>query len=273
MSASVPMLARLPEAETLWWVATVGFLAAFAVLWAMSLIDPRMLDGASRWAKPLKFSIATALHFGTLALVVHYLSGEWQASRALLLLAALSIAAAVAEVGYIAAKAGQLDASHFNVSTPFHALMFSLMALGAVAIVAASGGVGLAALIDSEARLAPAVRLAVGIGLIAGTVLTLVTAFRLGGNMSHHVGTELPGAARMPLTGWSLSVGDFRPAHFFATHMMQAVPLAGMLATRVLPAAAAIIAVLIFALLWSALVWITFQDALAGRPITAMFAR
>ena len=277
MRAGVMALARMPDAETLWWVATAGFLAAFAVLWAMSLVDPRMFDGASRWAKPLKFSIATALHFGTLALVVHYLSGEWQASRALLLLAALSIAAAVAEVGYIAVKAGQLEASHFNVSTPFHTLMFSLMALGAVAIVAASGGVGLAALIDGEARLAPAVRLAIGIGLIAGTALTLVTAFRLGGNMSHHVGTELPGAARLPLTGWSLSVGDLRPAHFFATHMMQAVPLAGVLAARVLPGAAAIIAVLVFALLWSALVWITFQDALAGRPVTApftaMFAR
>ena len=273
MKPGIWVLARLPNAESLWWVATAVFLAAFAVLWAMSLIDPRLLDGASRWAKPMKFSIATALHFGTLALVVHYLSGEWQARRALLLLAALSIAAAIGEVGYIAVKAGQMEASHFNVSTPFHALMFSLMALGAVAIVAASGGVGLAALVDGEARLEPAVRLAVGIGLIAGTALTLVTAFRLGGNMSHHVGTELPGAARMPITGWSLSVGDLRPAHFFATHMMQAVPLAGVLAARVLPGATAIIAVLVFALLWVALVWIAFQDALAGRPITAVFAR
>jgi len=44
-----------------------------------------------------------------------------------------------------------------------------------------------------------------------------------------------------------------------------------------MPGTAAIIAVLVFALLWSALVWITFQDALAGRPITApisaLFAR
>jgi hypothetical protein len=267
------VLAGVPDAETLWWVAAAGFLAAFAVLWAISLNDPRMLDGASRWAKPMKFCIATALHFGTLALVVHYLSGEWQASLTLLLLAALSIAAAIGEVGYIAVKAGQLEASHFNVSTPFHALMFSLMALGAVAIVAASGGVGLVALIDSHARLAAAVRLAVGIGLIAGTALTLATAFRLGANMNHHVGAELPGAARMPLTGWSLSVGDLRPAHFFATHMMQSVPLAGVLAARVLPGSAAIIAVLVFALLWSAVVWITFQDALAGRPINAIFAR
>jgi hypothetical protein len=67
-------------------------------------------------------------------------------------------------------------------------------------------------------------------------------------------------------------VGDLRPAHFFATHMMQAVPLAGVLAARVMPGTAAIIAVLVFALLWSALVWITFQEALAGSPVTAIFA-
>jgi hypothetical protein len=264
---------RLPEAETVWWIAAAGLLAAFLVLLPLMALDPKLIDGASRWAKPAKFASSTALHFATLALVVHVLSAEWQTSRALLILALLSVGAAVAEVGYIALQAGRMQASHFNVSTPFHAAMYSLMAAGAVMIVAASAGVGIIAAVDSGARLAPALRLGIALGLVLGTILTLITAFRLGANMSHHVGSEAAGAARMPITGWSLSVGDLRPAHFLATHMMQAVPAFGLVAVRLLPGVAAACAVLAFALLWTALTWLTFQDALAGRPLGAFLAR
>lgn len=269
----LPLIARAPGAEAVWWIAAAGLCAAFVLLLPLLALDPKLIDGASRWAKPAKFAGSTALHFATLALVVHYLSAEWQASRALLVLALLSVGAAVAEVGYIALQAGRMQPSHFNVSTPFHAAMYSLMAGGAVMIVAASAGVGTVAAIDGGARLAPALRLAIAIGLVLGTILTLVTAFRLGANMSHHVGSEAPGAARMPVTGWSLSVGDLRPAHFLATHMMQAVPAFGVVAVRALRGLVAAVAVVVFTIMWTALTWLTFQDALAGRPLGAFLTR
>jgi hypothetical protein len=147
------------------------------------------------------------------------------------------------------------------------------MAFGAVILVVASGLVGWAAAVDGDSSMSPAVRAAVAIGLIGGTLLTLLTAFRLGSNMGHYIGTEAPGAARMVLTGWSLTVGDLRPAHFFATHMMQAVPLAGIVAARVLPSPAAVGTVVVFAVLWTAVTLESFQAALAGKPITALLGR
>jgi hypothetical protein len=42
-------------------------LAATIVLW---LLDPRVIDGVSVWAKPLKLKLALAIHAGTFALVV-----------------------------------------------------------------------------------------------------------------------------------------------------------------------------------------------------------
>jgi hypothetical protein len=74
-----------------------------------------------------------------------------------------------------------------------------------------------------------ATRIGVGVGLIGGTVLTIIVGLTMGGSPGHHVGVEPAGAARMPITGWSLTVGDRRVPHFFATHMMQAVPVAGLL--------------------------------------------
>lgn len=273
MTLSLTDWARMSLAEQLWWVSTAGFALAFAAMWAASLVDMRLLDGANVWAKPMKFAAATVLHFATLALVMHFLSGPVQASRLLALLAIASVIAAIGEVGYIAFQAARLQASHFNVGTPFHAAMYSLMALGAVVLVLASGAVGVAAAVDGEASLSGPVRLAVALGLIGGTVLTLITAFRLGGNMSHHVGSEALGELRMPITGWSLTVGDLRPPHFFATHMMQAIPLLGLLAARLLPSGLAIATVLVGTLAWTAVTLILFSIALSGRPFTSLISQ
>jgi hypothetical protein len=257
-------------AEQLWWLSAAGFLLTFGVMWGVSLFDGRLLDGANVWAKPMKFALATVLHFATLAAVMHHLSGPMQDHALLAALAVASVIAAIGEVGYIALQAARLQASHFNTGTPFHAAMYSLMALGAVVLVVASGAVGVAAAADGTSAMSSPVRLAVAIGLIGGTLLTLITAFRLGGNMSHHIGNELADALRMPLTGWSLTVGDLRPPHFFATHMMQAVPLFGVLAARVLPSGLAMGAVIVASLVWTAVTLILFSIALSGRPFTAL---
>lgn len=261
-------------AEPLWWASAAIFLAAFLAMWLATAFDQRLYDGATLWAKPMKFALATAVHFATLAAVVRYLGPGWQASQLLLWVAAASIFVAFVEVGYIAVQAARQMPSHFNTSTPLYAAIYSLMAAGAVILVVASGVVGWAVAVDgSSNNLSPPVRLAVTIGLIGGTVLTLITAFRLGGNMSHHIGVEATGAVRMALTGWSLTVGDLRPAHFFATHMMQAVPLAGIVAARLLPMGVATAAVIAFALAWTALTLGSFQVALAGKPISALWGR
>ena len=77
----------------------------------------------------------------------------------------------------------------------------------------------------------------------------------------------------MPITGWSLTVGDLRPAHFLATHMMQAVPIFGVVAAWLLPARPAGIAVLVVAAAWILATFALFSIGLAGRPFTALIGR
>jgi hypothetical protein len=255
------------HAAGLWWATVTALLALLAASIVSYAVDRRVLDGESIWAKPIRFELALALHFATLALVVGRLGEPWRWGTFLRWIALASIACTAFEMAYIVAQAARQKASHFNLATPLLTFLYALMAAGAVVITLSAAAVGVAAIMDPDADLGPATRAGVAIGLIIGAILTLVVAFRMGGALAHHVGREPPGAPRMPLAGWSLSVGDRRAPHFFATHLMQAGPLAGVAADRVLSRGPAIIAVVAVCLAWIALTLLLFRQANAGDPI------
>lgn len=258
--------ANMGGTEAIWWAACLLFGASFLGLLLVQLFDPRLIEGVSVWAKPAKFAISTTIHYATLALVVRLLNESWRHSSLLFWFAAFSVLWAVLEVGYISIQGGRAMPSHFNVSTSFYSIMYSLMAFGAVMVLLPAAVVGILAALDGQSLMSLPVRVAVACGLIGGTVLTLVTAFRLGGNMGPFVGAELAGAARMPITGWSLTVGDLRPAHFLSTHMIQVIPVYGILAARYVQAKWAVAAIAVFTLSWTLFTIKVFQIALDGRP-------
>ncbi len=258
------------SAAQAFWVAAVLFAIALVLFVTLAQLDHRLLDGASIWSKPANFAFATALHFATFAIILNHLSGSYSEAQWLLAVALLSITAAIFEVGYIAIQAGRGLGSHFNNATPFYAAMYSLMGFGALLVLLPAPIVGGLATFDTEAALKPATRIAVAIGLFAGTILTIVTAFRLGSNGGHFVGAQPASEKLMPLTGWSLSVGDLRPPHFLATHMMQAVPAAGVLFSRFLEPRVAVAGIVAFGLLWGAACIAIFLNALEGRPLAAL---
>jgi hypothetical protein len=204
--------------------------------------------------------------YATIALVAERLSTAVRESRILRITLAVMTIATAGEMAYISGQAGRGEHSHFSVQTPFTALMYTLMGIGAVALVLGIGVVGVLAWRDRAARLGPALRLGVGLGYGLSALLTLVVAGYLGGHGSHFVGTPSPGAATLPGLGWSLEVGDLRPAHFLALHAMQVLPLLGLWldrrgrpdAGRRLWTAAAVYAVLTFAV---------FAQALMGLPL------
>ncbi len=257
--------------ERILWVATAAFAAAFVAFVIMGRIDDRLFENVSVWAKPTKFALATAIHYGTFALIMRGLSESLQDVWWLAAIVVFSIAFAVFEVAYIAIQAARAMGSHFNTSTPFYSAMFSLMAFGALMVLMPAPLFGSLPLLDSETTMSAPLKWAIAIGLIGGTLLTLVTASQLGANGSHFVG-QPPGDHRlMPFTHWSLEIGDLRPAHFFATHMMQAVPLAGLVLSRLLDTRLAIAAVVGFAILWGAICIAAFQNAQLGRPILGIW--
>ena len=204
-----------------------GVLMAAVLLptYALSWVDVRTLREVGIWAKPMKFMAGTALFALTtvgLTLLVpsqvgHEQSFQW--------IAALIIVTSLFEVVYISYQASLGEGSHYNTTDPVRAILFGLMAVAAVGLVASQAW--LAWVIWKAlgtAVLTPTV-VAVLLGLILTFVLSTVSGFMLGGR-------QPPAGVGWPVVGWH-TWQDLRPAHFFAVHAQQFIPLVGILAERV----------------------------------------
>jgi len=263
----LPIPTRLPNAGFGAMAVLAAFSLALAVLisgWA--LVETRLLNGVPVWAKPMKFALSFFVVFATLAIVEQRMSPAWRNGWTLRVTGVVMATATVGEMGYLILMAAQQAPSHFNFATPFTALMYSLMGVGAVSLVVGVAVYGWCFLRDADADAGPALRWGIGWGFVLSAVLTLATA----GYMSSagtHVGIAPPDAPRLPLLGWSGAVGDIRPAHFLALHAMQILPLAGAwfdrrgISVRRLKWLAASYAALTAAVFW---------QALAGLPLVRL---
>jgi hypothetical protein len=232
-------------------------------------VDERMLNGISVWSKPLKFQTSLALMLATLMLLLPFIDARARAGLGVRLAALTAAVTATAEIVYITIQAARGRASHFNTETAFEAHAYTIMGAGAALLVLSSLVVGVYLLRRPAADAPKGVQLGGGWGLILGSVLTLLTAFVLGSGQidgpGHWVGGVRTDIGGLPLFGWSRTGGDLRVPHFFATHIMQALPVAGLILDRFAPrhVRTGLIAA---ALLSVAVVAGTFLQALAGRP-------
>lgn len=254
------------SARQLWLLTALSTaMMAVGLIWAM--FETRQFQETLVWVKPFKFALSLAVFFATLALAFDRLSDGEQGKTKWPIVIAVMASAFWLEMLYISAQAAQGTASHFAVDTPFHSVMYSLMGLGAVCLVLGAGLIGWAMLRDTAAKLNEDLRFGIGVGFILSTVLTLITAFTLGGNGSHFVGTPPVGAAVIPFFGWSAAVGDLRPSHFLALHAMQAIPL---LAWAVGGRASARAWIIGGSVGYTALTLALFAQALMGLPMVRL---
>lgn len=212
---------------------------AFAALFINSsaiLFDERLFNGAAIWSKPLKFWASIGIHFATLGVLLPLASVSSQTSRATRSLAILCIIAGLFETIYIAEQAARGRASHFSTASPLEGHLYHLMGVGAVSLVVVSFVLGVQ--IARSGKPWTGLKWGAVLGLIIGSVLTLITAGFMSGQGSHYLGMALGAASDaggLPLVGWSLKLPDLRPPHFAATHMMQGLPLIGFLADKFVP--------------------------------------
>ena len=253
--------------QTIYWSIAFSMVFAFAITLIIAQFDERTIDGIqSVWAKPLKFELSLAIHAATLALVVSTLSETHRQGSLMLILASIFLAACLFEIGYIITQAARAEHSHFNVSTQFHRAMYSAMALAAIVIIGAAGSIGLFVAFDTQTSLGLTVRWAIVLGLIGGTIFTLFTAFTIGGRMSPYIGAIPDANGRMLFTGWSLVGGDLRVSHFLSTHMIQVLPLIGILVERIFSGRFAMMVLVMSAIAWSVLIFMEYRTALLGKP-------
>ena len=239
-------------------------LAAMAPTLLAMAIDVRLFNGINVWLKPFKFELSTVVHLVTLAWFWPYLDERLRRSVAVRGAAWVIGLIFVAEVGYIAFRASLAEGSHFNTATPLAAIAYPLMGAAILIAVGLTAWIGVLILRSSAGALAPPLRLAIGLGLIAGSVLGGITGFHMSQQTGHWVGNVASDAGGIPLFGWSRAVGDLRVAHFIGLHAMQGMPIVGYL-VRQMPAGRTVVWVTLS--LWIVATAAVFFQAVQGRPL------
>ena len=204
----------------------------------LPLLDARLFQGVSVWYKPWKFQFSVGTYLLTLALFLVWLPELPRRSLAKRFIVWAGIAGGLFEVLYITWQGALGQASHFNLSTPLYATLYTLMAIGAVALNTTAGVLGVCVLRSSDWRPSRSMRHAIGWGLIITSVLGTITGFFLGGRATtggHWVGGSATDAGGLPILHWSRDGGDLRVAHFFAIHAMHFLPVIGLALQRLRP--------------------------------------
>lgn len=252
------------------WVMCVGFLLAVAVVVLPAFyLDSRLLDGISLWYKPLKFSVSLAMHFATLALLAQQLERRYRKGITLTAVSYAAVASMLFEQVYITLQAARGRRSHFNIDSGFEVSMYDLMAVGAVFLVLASFVLGVM-IWRYGPKNGSGLRFGSIVGLMLGSVLTVYFGMYMGNQPAHLVqaaGSAVNDASGIPVVGWSRAAGDLRIPHFVATHMLQALPLMGLLLDRLrLPSRGVLVVTTL--LLTLACVGL-LELAVAGKPLIA----
>jgi hypothetical protein len=248
----------------IWLFSALFLVGILAILIPAYYFDPRLLNGVSVWSKPIKFSISLIIHFLTLTFLAQLIEVKRRTAVTLTLLAYASVASMLFEQLYISIQAGRGVKSHFNFSSEFTVQMYSLMGVGAFMLVLVTFVLGIMIkkyTSDDQSGY----RLGAILGLTVGSVLTLLLAGYLSSNGSHFVGGETSDANGMAVVGWSKQIGDLRVPHFFATHMMQIIPLVGIVADKLKWQARKV--VVISTIVMCSLTLGIFALALSGRPL------
>jgi hypothetical protein len=199
----------------------IVFALLFMSVYTLTFFDQRLLYGVSLWEKPSKFFLSLSIHMATLAWGISLLPAEQQRSRGIRIASLAFLAAALFEMAYMTFQASRGEASHFNVSTPFHDFMYSLMGFGAVTLTGATAFIGWRIRKSGTSPM----QFAAGWSFIVSAIATTVVASVLAQGTGHWIGGDQTDTTGLPFFHWSTTGGDLRVAHFAALHIMQAVPL------------------------------------------------
>lgn len=229
-------------------------------------VDDRTLYGINLWIKPLKFDLAIMVHAVTVAMIAQLLTREKRGAISLRVLAFLFVVAAAFENVYITIQAMRGRASHFNYETVPEQALYAAMGVGAILLILLPFVIGVH-LAFQRGRALSGLRLGAILGCVLGPPLTLAYAGYMSMSGGHFVGAPAgySDAGGAFFFGWSRDVGDLRPSHFVALHMIQSVPIAGYIGDR-LSHGAGRIAAIATAIFMAALSTFLFVQALGGAP-------
>jgi len=224
------------------------------VCFGLTFATSTQVSGVNAWFKPFKFSVSIGLFSFTMAWYCHYLSNfnvtpfNWT----VIILFGF-------ELVYIIFQASKGQLSHFNISTPTHSILYSLMGLAAALVTLYTAYIGFLFFKHSFPNLPAYYVWAIRLGILIFVIFSFEGAL-MGSRMNHSVGA-INDNSNWWIVGWSKTVGDLRVSHFIGMHALQLLPLLSYYVFK--NTKTTIIASLLYGLLATT----TLVQALNGKPI------
>ena len=242
-----------------YWISLFFLFLIFGCILGL-IIDERTLLGVNVWLKPLKFTISGLIFIMTYGFLISLYP---YSKRKINILTGITAWAMLLEILIIICQGARGVQSHYNISTPFDALLFSslgiLISINVLLIVVMA--------IDAM-RLKLECAKSIQWSIVLAWLIVLYACAVGGqmiGQMSHNVGVA-DGRAGLPLVNWSTIAGDLRISHFFGLHAIQIIPIFAFFISKMWKDKTniQIAAVTIFAFIYSAWIGFTFYQAKQG---------
>jgi hypothetical protein len=252
LRSTADLLRRAWTFSPLLTLAGLACLALVPLFIVAGLADPRIINGAPAWTKPLKFALSITIFSATFIWLLTFVdrpdepqpSAVARPSRRVRWIAGVTGFALLVEMALISLQVLRNTGSHFNAATPFDLAVFSIMGslITAVSVCTLILAIWLIRRRLLDSVFAWGLRLGVLLsvaGMMVAFLMTTPTAAQLeaaraGAGMAiigaHSVGVD-DGGPGLPILGWSTVGGDLRVPHFFGLHAMQVLPLIGGLLT------------------------------------------
>jgi len=239
--------------ESLFWFGLLC-LSLSIIFLVLTKITSTQVHGVNAWFKPFKFAVSIGLFSWTMALYCDYLSDfnvtpfNWTV-----------ITLFGFELIYIIFQASKGQLSHFNISTPTHSLIYSLMGLIAVLVTLYTAYIGLLFLTQSFPNLPNYYVWSIRLGILIFIVFSFEGGL-MGSRMNHSVGA-INDNSNWWILGWSKTVGDLRVSHFIGMHALQILPLLSFYIFKNTKAT------IVISIIYGLLATTTLVQALNGKPI------
>lgn len=239
--------------KTLFWYGWLNILAALIciILWQSTSVS---VNNTNAFIKPLKFYISIAVFCWTMGWLMFYLKKP--STETVFNIVAVVVFTFESYVITWQAANGRL--SHFNITTPLYATLFSLMGIAIVMLTLWTAYIGFLFFRKKDWNIPASYVWGIRLGIIL-FVLFAFEGFMMAAALRHTVGAA-DGGDGLPLVNWSREHGDLRVAHFLGMHSLQILPLFGYYIARSSKAT------LIFALVYFCTVSAALAQALAGNP-------
>lgn len=201
----------------------------FVACFVLMLFDHRQLSGVNIWIKPAKFLISIPIFLWTLG---WYLLIYPFRERTKNILAGSFTVLLCIENSIIIIQAGRGQLSHYNVSTPFNAMMFATMGIAILLVTLLSVWM-LIKSFSPKSELSTSMKWTTRIAWVIFILASFVGRMMID-NFGHNVGVP-DGGEGLPFLNWSTKGGDLRAAHFFGLHAIQLLPLATYFILKKIP--------------------------------------